>query len=195
MFPLHGDVSSHLCEKAVSERISGADGGPAAPQPRDKRVDVTARFPYHAAMPCTLRPLTDDQWSAISGLLRPLPQRSTRTDARLVFDTMLHMLWYGKPIRIMRKPAFASASVVSTCLWTWAENGSLVKAWRAYLTGTSALHLRHWTMVFTHYQESWQYRREAAKHAAKVHSLWFRILARGIQDELEHRKSLPHHIA
>jgi transposase len=138
-------------------------------------------------MPVDLKPLTDAQWETISDCLPP-PRRSTRTDARIVFQTALHMLWYQKPYRSMRGREFCSPSVLSSTLWTWAESGALPKAWAAYLAGVGSLHIRHWKKVFDFYEQSWQHRRVASQHAGKVHSLWFHQLASGLRREIQCRK-------
>ena len=142
---------------------------------------------YGVRMGFELPQLNEARWDAILACLPP-PRRSTRTAARVVFETMLNVLWYGVPVRSMRQPKFASASVVSASLWTWAESGALQQAWGLYLRSNSALALRHWGLVFTHYEQSWRFRNEAPKHAGKVHSLWFHVLSQGLNRELLRRK-------
>ncbi len=157
---------------------------------------VEARFLHvhwgscHGAriMPGRYRDLTVREKEAVRPLLHtPSPTRPY-ADPAVIFNTLLYVLWEQKPIRGSHGEGYSHSSRLCPAIWRWTESGQLKTAWRAYLRLQNETKLGQWAKLFEFYRDSWQDRKEATKHATKVHSSWFRIMNDALAMEQRRRR-------
>jgi transposase len=99
----------------------------------------------------TWKRLTEKQWAAIQPHLpspRPKPKGGRPALAsRSCLEGILWILWTGAPWKAL--PAkYGSPSAVHRRLWQWAQDGTLLNLWRAFLVQLNETQQIRWNECF-----------------------------------------------
>ena len=135
--------------------------------------------------------VNDKQWAFVQaqleGVSRNKRRRRPSADPRLVFDTILAMLWREIGFHDVRDKIGGKGenkicgNTVWRTLWAWSEDGCLEKAWTAYLKAAGPGIRRKWRDKLDRYANSWSDRKLAGRFASRVHTRWFHQIYEGTQ--------------
>ena len=143
--------------------------------------------------------LTDAHWEKVKGELpvRKIPRRKKdrkggrpRENDRKCFEGILWILWTGSPWSALPEE-YGASSTIHRRLKEWAEDGTLEKLWRAFLSELEDKDHLRWNECFvdgTFTPAKKGALKSARPNAARERSLWYWLMARVLRSDFTWRR-------